>query len=130
MPSDLVRGRLDLMLLALLASGPGHGYGLIGELRMRSGGFLELPEGSIYPALQRLEQAGLIAGRSANIQGRGRRVYQITRDGKAELSRQRRDWWRFASAVEGVLSEVTIRFAPSGSEPVASPVTTRSSSPR
>jgi len=44
MPADLVRGRLDLLLLALLASGPGHGYGLIGELRRRSGGFLTLPE--------------------------------------------------------------------------------------
>ncbi len=130
MPADLVRGRLDLMLLAVLASGPGHGYGLIGELRRRSGGFLELPEGSMYPALHRLEQTGLIAGRSANIQGRGRRVYHLTRDGKAELSRQRRDWWRLASAVEGVLRDVKIRLAPSGSELVASPATTRSSSPR
>ncbi len=83
MPADLVRGRLDLMLLALLASRPGHGYGLIGELRTRSGGFLELPEGSIYPALHRLEQAGLIAGRSGNTQGRQRRVYHITRPGKS-----------------------------------------------
>ncbi len=130
MPADLVRGRLDLMLLALLASGPGHGYGLIGELRRRTGGFLELPEGSMYPALHRLEQAGLIAGRSANTQGRGRRVYHITRVGKAELSRQRRDWWRFASAVEGVLREVTIRFAPSASEPVSPLAATQSSSPR
>ncbi len=130
MPADLVRGRLDLMLLALLASGLGHGYGLIGELRRRSGGFLELPQGSIYPALHRLQQAGLIAGRSANIQGRGRCVYQITRDGKAELSRQRRDWWRFASAVEGVLREVKIRFAPSASQPVPSSATPRSSCPR
>lgn len=88
MAADLERGRLDLMPLALLASGPGHGYGLIGELRRRSGGFLELPEASLYPALHRLEQAGLIAGRSANTQGRGRRVYRSTPVGKAVFSRQ------------------------------------------
>jgi len=71
MPVDVVRGRLDLLLQALLASGPGHEYGLIGELRGCSGGFLKLSKGSIYPALHHLEQTGLIKSRSANTHGRG-----------------------------------------------------------
>lgn len=104
MPANVVRGRLDLLLLAILSSQPGHGYWLIGELGRRSTGFLTLPERSIYSALHRLEGKGFISGRSANTQGRGRRVYEITQDGKAELRKRQREWRRFVRAVEAVLA--------------------------
>ena len=109
MPAELVRDRLALLLLARLASDPSHGYGLIAELRRRSGGFLQLPEGSIYPALHRLEERGLIRSRPVYSRGRGRRIYEIRARGKRELARGRQDWGRFASGVEGVLREVRIR---------------------
>ncbi len=70
MRAALVRDHLALLLLALLGSGPGHGYGLIVELRRRSSGFLNLPEGSIYPALHRLEAARLVRSRPADRGGR------------------------------------------------------------
>ncbi len=119
------RDHLALLLLALLASGPGHGYGLIAELGRRSGGFLTLPGGSIYPALHRLEEGGLIRSRSVNAGGRGRRIYEITARGKRELARQRQDWWRFASAVEGVLREVRTRFSGAAAPALASGSTAR-----
>ncbi len=106
-----VRDHLALLLLAVLGSGPGHGYGLIADLRRRSGGFLNLPEGSVYPALHRLEEARLVRSRPADTAGRRRRTYEITARGKWELAKQRQDWLRFASAVEGVLREVRTRVS-------------------
>ncbi len=77
-----LKALLGLLLLALLAAGPGHGYGLIAELRGRSGGFLRPPAGSIYPALHQLEESGLIRSRTA-IRGRERRTNEITAGGKS-----------------------------------------------
>ncbi len=111
MSAALVRDHLAMLLLALLGSGPGHGYGLIAELRRRSDGFLNLPDGSIYPALHSLEEARLVRSRPADSGGRRRRTYEITARGKRELAKQRQDWWQFAGAVEGVLREVRIRFS-------------------
>ncbi len=77
-----VRDHLSLLLLALLGSGPAHGYSLMVELRSRSSGFLNLPEGSIYPALHSLEEARLVRSRQAYSGGRRRRTYEITARGK------------------------------------------------
>lgn len=77
-----VRGHLDLLLLAVLAeTGPVHGYGLINALRERSKGAFDLPEGTIYPALHKLEREGLIASRWDDGSARRRRVYVLTSDG-------------------------------------------------
>lgn len=109
MSAGLVRDHLGLLLLALLGVGPGHGYGLIAELRRRSNGLRNLPEGSVYPALHSLEEARLVRSRPADNGGRRRRTYQITARGNRELAKQRQAWWHFAGAVDGVLREVRIR---------------------
>src|SRR6185295_92257 len=106
MEGEMLKGHLDMIVLAALsAAGPAHGYAVIEEIRRRSGGVFDLPEGTIYPALHRLEQAGLL--RSDWIMtpgGRRRRVYVLTRDGKASLRRRKEDWRRFAAAVDQLLA--------------------------
>jgi transcriptional regulator len=103
MPSDLLRGHLDRLLLAVLAGAPGHGYELSHRLTERSGGELEVPEGSLYPALHRLERGGLVASAWSDNEGRRRRVYRLTAGGRREVARSRAEWRAFSSAVERVL---------------------------
>ncbi|MDQ6805805.1 MAG: helix-turn-helix transcriptional regulator [Actinomycetota bacterium] len=98
-----VRGHLDAMLLAVVGSGSEHGYAIIEKLRVRSGGTFALPEGSVYPALHRLEQEGLLSSRWALVSGRRRRVYELTRRGRVQLGERRRAWGEFAAAVDAVL---------------------------
>lgn len=98
-----VRDHLDALLLAVLAAGPAHGYAVIEELRRRSGEAFDLPEGTVYPALHRLEHAALLASRWATVAGRRRRIYRLTRKGRGALARERREWAGFAEAVEAVL---------------------------
>lgn len=101
---DEPKGHVDLLLLAVLEDGAAHGYGLVEALRERSRGTFELPEGTIYPALYRLERRGLVASSWKTVAGRRRRVYRLTRSGRAELERQRSDWREFAQAMEEVLA--------------------------
>jgi PadR family transcriptional regulator PadR len=101
---EALKGHLDALLLAVVASGPAHGYRIVEDLRLRSGGAFDLPEGTVYPALHRLERGGLLASRWTLSSGRRRRVYHITRRGRSALARQRADWERFAGAVEAVLA--------------------------
>jgi PadR family transcriptional regulator, regulatory protein PadR len=100
---DIVRGHLDALLLAALEDGPLHGYAIIEALQQRSGGVLDLPTGSVYPALRRLERARYVTGKWSIVGGRRRRTYQLTRAGKQALARERADWRRFTSAIGEVL---------------------------
>jgi len=102
MRAELLNGHLDLLLLSVLADSSLHGYAAIEELRRR-GGF-ELPEGTIYPALHRLEAGGLVNSRWSAESGRRRRVYSLTRSGRRELARRRDDWRTFVGAVEAVVA--------------------------
>ena len=79
MRSERLKGHLDLLLLSVLSRGPGHGYEVITRLRDRSGGTFELPEGTVYPALHRLEEGGLLASAWDVVSGRRRRIYRLTR---------------------------------------------------
>jgi DNA-binding PadR family transcriptional regulator len=101
--AELLKGNLDLLLLAVLADGPLHGYAAIVELRLRSSGTFDLPEGTIYPALHRLEGTGLVASRWSSESGRRRRVYSLTRRGRAALAERRRTWREFNDAVAAVV---------------------------
>jgi transcriptional regulator len=103
MRSEVLKGHLDLLLLATLATGPAHGYRIVDKLRDRSEGAFALSEGTVYPALYRLERAGLLSSRWASASGRRRRVYSLTRKGRRALAERRRDWVSFAAAVEGVV---------------------------
>ena len=92
-----------MLLLSVLCRGAAHGYAILGALRERSGGSFDLPEGTIYPALHRLERAGLIAGSWAPGSTRRRRVYTLTDAGATALLRQRREWEELTGAVRRVL---------------------------
>jgi len=104
MKAEALKGHLDVMILAVLGGGPQHGYAVIEQLRERSGGVFDLPEGTIYPALHRLEAEALLASSWETASGRRRRVYKLTRRGRAALGERRGDWRLFAQAVEGVLA--------------------------
>src|SRR4051812_18654624 len=103
MRADLLRGHLDGLLLAVLAQAPGHGYELGQRLTERSGGELGVPEGSLYPALHRLERGGLVASAWSTGEGRRRRIYRLTTSGRRAVDDSRREWRVFAGAVERVL---------------------------
>ena len=87
-------------MLAALSAGPAHGYAIIEELKRRTAGAFDLPEGTVYPVLHRLEQAGLLAGRWVTADsGRRRRVYELTRRGGHALAERRAVWEQFSDAV-------------------------------
>lgn len=103
MNRERLKGHLDLLLLSVLAGGPAHGYAIISALRERSEGSFDLPEGTVYPALHRLEAAGLLASSWAEADGRKRRVYALTSKGATAQAAEQAEWRRFASGVHAVL---------------------------
>jgi DNA-binding PadR family transcriptional regulator len=100
---ERLKGHLDLLLLSVLVSGPVHGYAAIAALRERSDGEFDLPEGTVYPALHRLERAGLLSSGWAEGGPRRRRVYRITAAGSRVLAEQKQEWRRFVGGVTAVL---------------------------
>jgi len=104
MRSEVLRGHLDLLILATLEQEPAHGYLILERLRERSGDVFILAEGTLYPALHRLERAGLLASAWSPGDGRRRRVYRLTRRGRAELAERRSEWSRFSGAVQAVVA--------------------------
>lgn len=109
MKGEILKGHLDMLLLAVLGGGAAHGYAIAEDLRARSAGAFELPEGTIYPALHRLEASGLIASHWEPHAGRRRRVYALTAEGRAALAEQRDTWDRFVAGVNAVLAGVPCR---------------------
>jgi PadR family transcriptional regulator PadR len=103
MNKERLKGNLDLLLLSILSAGPAHGYAIISALRDRSEGMFDLPEGTIYPALHRLEDAGLLISSWAETDGRRRRVYGLTDRGAAALAAEQTEWRRFAGGMHAVL---------------------------
>jgi len=103
MRAEELKGHLDAVLLATLEDGPRHGYAVIESLRQSTGGRLDLPTGTIYPALRRLEQAGLITGSWSVVAGRRRREYRLTPAGDRALSGRRADWRDFSAMVTAAL---------------------------
>lgn len=103
-PGDEVhKDVVDLLLLAAVRRRPLHGYALVEELRRFSDGEFDLAEGTLYPALRRLEHAGLLTSRWSTAGGRPRRVYRLTRAGRHALDEREAAWRRFATAVDVVL---------------------------
>jgi len=101
--AEALKGHLDGLILAVVAAGPAHGYAIIEELKRVSTGAFTLPEGTVYPALHRLERAGLLSSAWSDFAGRRRRVYRLTRSGRRGLDARRREWRAFSQAVEVVL---------------------------
>jgi PadR family transcriptional regulator, regulatory protein PadR len=106
MKVERIKGHLDLLLLGVLSAGPGHGYAVISSLRESSEGMLDLTEGSVYPALHRLEDLGLLVSDWQPVAGRRRRVYRLTPEGTRALQAERRDWQALVSCIETVLRPV------------------------
>ncbi|MFN2526272.1 MAG: PadR family transcriptional regulator [Actinomycetota bacterium] len=103
MGNDLIKGHLDPLVMAVVEQGPLHGYAIIEELRRRSQGEFDLPEGTVYPALHRLERLGYLASHWNEGRGRRRRVYELTRAGHRALANKRAEWRGFRTAVSAVL---------------------------
>jgi PadR family transcriptional regulator, regulatory protein PadR len=103
MKAETLKGHLDGLVLATFLDGPAHGYAVIEELRRRSEGAFDLAEGTVYPVLHRLEAEGLLESGWSTAAGRRRRVYRLTRRGRAAFAQRRTEWQRFSHAVEAVL---------------------------
>jgi len=99
-----LKGHVDLLLLATLRAGPLHGYAIVERLRETSDGAFDLAEGTVYPALYRLEAAGLLSSSWTKASGRSRRVYELTNRGRGELARERDAWQAFSHAMEAVVT--------------------------
>ncbi len=99
-PSDLLQGTLDLLILKSLAREPLHGWGISKRILQLSGDVLSVQQGSLYPALHRLEQQGWITAEWKDTdQGRSAKFYKLTREGKQQLERELHSWRRLSSAV-------------------------------
>jgi transcriptional regulator len=103
MKAEALKGHLDLLLLAAVEARPLHGYAIVETLRSRSDGAFDLAEGTIYPALHRLESAGLLSSRWSEQSGRRRRVYQLTSKGQRALAQRQEEWRDFVKAVDAVM---------------------------
>lgn len=99
MLGEALKGHLDLLLLAVLSEGPAHGYAVIEALRSRSEGVFDLPEGTVYPALHRLEDQGLLNSSWSEDSGRRKRIYQLTPKGQQALATRQNEWLKFSKAV-------------------------------
>lgn len=103
MKADALKGQLELVVLATLRNGPLHGYGIIKQIRDRSAGELDVLEGTLYPALHRLETVGLVKSRWATGAGRRRRVYELTQKGRDAQAAQESEWRTFARTLDVIL---------------------------
>lgn len=113
MRAETLKGHLDGILLAVLESGPHHGYAIMEDLRVRSGGRVDLPTGTVYPALHRLERAGLVQADWSEVGGRRRRVYELTPAGRRALDTERTSWLDFSAAVSALLRPGEMVVSPS-----------------
>ncbi|GGO29703.1 PadR family transcriptional regulator [Deinococcus humi] len=105
MDPQQLKGHLDLLLLATLEDSPRYGGQIIADVQAATDGFFNLREGTLYPALHRLEKAGWISGEFQQLPRGGSpvKVYTLTPTGRTELREQREKYERFASAVRGVI---------------------------
>ncbi len=99
-PSDLLQGTLDLLILKSLAREPSHGWGIAKKIESLSDDVLSVQQGSLYPALHRLEQQGWVESDWKNTElGRSAKFYSLTRDGRKQLDLELENWRRLSSAV-------------------------------
>jgi transcriptional regulator len=103
-PSDLLQGTLDLLILKTIHRGQLHGWGIAKRIQLVSGDVLSVGQGSLYPALHRLEQQGWISGEWKDSElGRPAKFYSLTREGRKQLERELKSWERLSSAVRLVV---------------------------
>lgn len=101
---DLLQGTLDMLILKVVALGPVHGYGISQRIRQISKDVLNVPQGSLYPALHRLEKRGWLVGEWGESEnGREAKFYQLSRKGRRQLDREEATWERLTDAVRLIL---------------------------
>jgi PadR family transcriptional regulator, regulatory protein PadR len=99
-PSDLIQGTLDVLILKALATEPRHGWAIAKRIQAASGDVLQIKQGSLYPALHRLEHQGLISAEwRANDTGREAKFYSLTKAGRAQLQKELTQWERLSAAI-------------------------------
>ncbi len=103
MESPFVGSAVEMMILEVIAQGPSYGYEITQTVGERSGGYFDLKEGSLYPALHRLERRKLLRAFWREADGRRRKYYELTDAGRAELAARKASWLDFAAGVNGVL---------------------------
>ena len=107
-PLPLLRGTLDVLVLKALSWGPTHGFGIVCWLEERSDGVLDVEDGALYQALQRMEARGLIdAEWGVTENNRRARYYRMTAEGRRDLRAETTSWMRYADAVTGILQAAT-----------------------
>jgi len=127
MRAETLKGHLDGILLAVLEPEPRHGYAIMEALRVRSDGHVDLPTGTVYPALHRLERAGLVQASWSADGGRRRRVYELTAAGRRALDTERTSWRDFSLAVTALMQPATplAGFVMAGQRVADAPVASR-----
>jgi PadR family transcriptional regulator PadR len=102
--SDLPQGTLDLLILKVVAAGPIHGYGIAQRLRHLSAEVVQVQQGTLYPALHRLENRGLLAAEwKPSDTGRDAKFYKLTRKGRAQMAHEEASWARLTGAVASII---------------------------
>jgi PadR family transcriptional regulator, regulatory protein PadR len=102
--SDLLQGTLDMLILKVLEDEPLHGYAIAQRIGTMSRALLQVPQGSLYPALHRLENAKWLAATWITTEaGREAKVYRLTRTGRRQLESELADWRRLSTAIEWIL---------------------------
>jgi len=103
-PADLLQGTLDMLILKAVSLGPLHGYGVLLRIQQISRNRLEIQQGSLYPALYRLEHQGLIDSEWGESDNKRRaRFYSLTAAGRKQLQQETREWRRMADIIGGIL---------------------------
>ena len=102
--AEMLKGHLEMLVLSALERAPAHGYAILAALAQRSRGVFDLPEGTVYPALHRMEQAGLLQSKWNEVEGRRRRVYSLSAAGRSALQGRLKTWRAFAKAVEASIA--------------------------
>jgi PadR family transcriptional regulator, regulatory protein PadR len=102
--ADLLQGTLDMLIMKVVALGPTHGYAIAQRLQQMSRDVLQVQQGSLYPALHRLEKRGWVRAEwAASDTGRDARFYTLTRAGRKQLEEQSENWDRLSAAITGIL---------------------------
>jgi PadR family transcriptional regulator PadR len=106
---ELLKGSTDSLLLRLISNEPMYGYQIIKEIEKRSNGYFQFKEGTLYPALHRLEKSGFVSGKWQKLSnGQERRYYGITEKGHNALSERMAIWHDFSTAVNSIMQPMTI----------------------
>src|SRR5262245_819851 len=103
MDSGLLGSALEMLILEVIAQGPSYGYEIAQPVAGRTAGAFEMKEGSLYPALHRLERQKLLKSSWREAEGRRRKYYELTDAGRVELASRKQSWLRFAAGINGVL---------------------------